>query len=161
MSLRQYILADLKANAGDPKIQVLLVFFRLTQAAINQTGPMKAISIPSQVIYRLFSEWILGIELRPRTNVGAGLTVYHGYGLVVNTDTVIGERCVLRNGVTIGHRFPGGPCPRIGDDVQIGAHATIIGGIHLANGCKVGAGSVVVNDVPEGATVVGVPARRV
>lgn len=160
-SLRSYIKADISANPRDPKAQFLLVFLRLCQAAMGcRENPRKS-SYPVIIAYRLFTEMLLGIELRPKTLVGPGLAIYHGFGLVVNDHCEIGSRVKLRNGVTIGNREDGGPVPRVGDDVEIGAGAIILGGIELGNGCRVGAGSVVLRSVDEGVTVVGNPARPI
>jgi serine O-acetyltransferase len=67
----------------------------------------------------------------------------------------------LRQGVTIGNRHDDGPVPVIGDNVEFGAYAQVLGGVRIGNNCRIGAMSVVLDDVPEGATVVGVPARVV
>ena len=65
----------------------------------------------------------------------------------------------LRQGVTIGNRVADGAVPVIGDDVDFGAYAQVLGGVRIGNGCHIGAMSVVLCDVPDGATAVGVPAR--
>ncbi len=61
--------------------------------------------------------------------------------------------------MTIGNREAGGPVPVLGDDVDVGAYAQLLGGIRIGHGCKIGAMSVVLCDVPDGATAVGAPAR--
>ena len=74
---------------------------------------------------------------------------------------MIGQRCTLRQGVTIGNRKEGGPAPWIGDDVEFGAYAQALGGIRIGHGARIGAMAVVLEDVPDGGTAVGAPARLV
>lgn len=151
--------ADFRANSGDVKAQSVLLLFRSCQLLMQTRDNPRIISWPAIVVYRVFSEFILGIELRPKTAVGAGLSLHHGVGLVVNNACVIGANVTLRNGVTIGHKFPGGGEPRLGDGVIVGANAVIIGDIDIGPGSIVGAGAVVTKSTPPGSTVVGNPAR--
>lgn len=113
-----------------------------------------------EAVYRAFSEMFLGTELRPKTRVGTGLTIHHGFGLVVNDHATIGRNVVLRNGVVIGNKVPGGACPVIEDEVQIGANAVVIGGITVGHHAKIGAGAVVTQTVEPYAVMVGNPARK-
>jgi putative colanic acid biosynthesis acetyltransferase WcaB len=155
--LVRYWRSDLLANPRDPKACVLLFGFRWCQAL--RTLPCgNMISLPFVAAYRIFSEWILGVELRPKTQVGPGLSIYHGVGLVVNDHSVIGSGVKLRHGVTIGHARAGGLSPVIGDRVNIGAGAIILGEISIGADAVIAAGSVVVRNVPQGATAFGNPA---
>lgn len=133
--------------------------FRIAQAFGATKRPIPMIAWPFIIFHRLFTEWLLGIELRPKTLIGGGLSLYHGTGLVVNDHTVIGCNVKLRHGVTIGHSFEGGPCPTLEDGVDVGAGAIILGGITIGANAKIGAGSVVTRSVPSGARVVGNPAK--
>lgn len=90
---------------------------------------------------------------------GEGFVLVHSLGVVINTAVKGGRNVIIEHQVTIGAEK--GVSPKIGDNVFIGAGAKILGGVSLGNGCKVGANAVVVDDVPEGATVVGIPARVV
>ena len=105
----------------------------------------------------------MGLELRPRTQIGSGFRIDHGFGLVINENAKIGANVHVRHGVTIGCKMLAGGAqgesPVIGDDVEIGAGAILLGGIKIGNGAKIGAGSIVVTDVPANATVVGPPAK--
>jgi serine O-acetyltransferase/putative colanic acid biosynthesis acetyltransferase WcaB len=89
------------------------------------------------------------------------LRVYHGAGIVINGRTVLGDDVAIRQNVTIGNARSGGPCPVIGDRVELGAGAIVIGGISIGDDARIGAGAVVTKDVPAGATAVGNPARIV
>jgi len=105
------------------------------------------------------TEICLGFELRPKTRIGPGLAIHHGYGLVVNDGTWIGAGVTLRHGVTIGHSEIGGRCPVIMDRVDIGSSSILLGDISIAADAKIGAGAVVIKDVGRGRTVVGNPAH--
>lgn len=90
---------------------------------------------------------------------GPGLVLVHSLGVVINSAVKGGENVVIEHQVTIGAEK--GSVPRIGDNVFIGAGAKILGGVTIGAGAKIGANAVVVDDVPAGATVVGIPARVV
>jgi serine O-acetyltransferase len=104
-----------------------------------------------------------GIDLPLSARIGAGLYIGHFSGIFVHGAAVIGERCNLSQGVSIGEagRGHGRGVPRVGDRVWIGPGAKVFGRIHLGDGCAVGANAVVNRDVPAGVTVAGVPARIV
>lgn len=100
-----------------------------------------------------------GIDILPQARIGGGCIIAHGLGLVVGGTTVIGEDCTLLQGVTLGEvRFSEDDCPRIGDRVTIGAHASVLGGISVGDDAFIGAGSVVLEDVPPAGLAVGIPA---
>lgn len=104
-------------------------------------------------------ETVFGISLPRTARIGPGLRIWHFGNIFLHGDVVIGAGCTLRQGVTIGNRREGGPVPVLGDNVELGAYAQVLGAVHLGDGCKVGAMSVVLDDVPPGATAVGAPAR--
>lgn len=155
-----YIKEDLKVNKGNPKSIFLVVLFRTSSYfALHQNSLIRILGLPIRVLYRLFVEWILGVELPDKTKVGKGLMIYHGQGLVVNSNTVIGDHVILRHNTTIGNKNKKGNCPMIGNDVDIGANCVIIGNIKIESSATIGAGSVVVKDIPEFAIVAGNPAK--
>ncbi len=110
------------------------------------------------LLFRLV-ETVTGISLPKEAVFGPGLRIWHFGNIFVNPATRVGARCTLRQGVTLGNRVEDGPCPVLDDDVELGAYAQVIGGIHLGKGCRVGAMAVVLDDVPAGATAVGNPAK--
>lgn len=110
------------------------------------------------LLFRLV-ETVTGISLPKETAVGPGLRIFHFGGVFVHQAAVLGSGCTLRQGVTIGNRVAGGPCPVLEDGVELGAYAQVIGGVRLGAGCRVGAMAVVLCDVPPGHTAVGNPAR--
>lgn len=158
-SFRALVAADWAANPRDLKSRSVLLAFRFCQWAIRDPERPRTWSWAMVALYRFWTEFGIGLELRPKTRVGGGLTIYHGYGLVVNDHTRIGSDVVIRNGVTIGHRIDGGPTPIIGTGVQLGAGAIVLGGVTIGAGARIGAGAVVLTDVPAGASAVGNPAR--
>ncbi|NBR48835.1 serine acetyltransferase [bacterium] len=148
---------DWSSNEGNAKGRFVMVFFRLCQSI--RRSPFWVLGIPVLGSYVLLVHWIMGIELDYQTDVGSGLSLQHGMGLVVHQKSRIGSGCLLRQGVTIGERCSGGPLPVIGNDVEIGANAIILGAVTLGDGAVVGAGSVVLHDVPKGGIVAGNPAK--
>jgi serine O-acetyltransferase len=108
--------------------------------------------------YRLI-ETAVGITLPVSAQIGPGLRIWHFGNVIVHPDAVIGANCTLRQGVTIGNRNNDGPVPRIGDNVEFGAYAQVLGDVTVGNNCKIGAMSVVLCDVPDNATAVGIPAK--
>ena len=107
----------------------------------------------------LFSCAVLSIEIPTSVTIGPGFRIYHQGTITINGRTTIGMRCRLRQGVTIGVRERDGGVPAIGDDVFIGSSAQILGAVIVGDRAKIGAGAVVLKDVPADATAVGVPAR--
>jgi serine acetyltransferase len=158
-AFRRLVRADWKANPRDVKSRLVLVGFRLAQRAMGTPDRLRLRAVIPVALYRAWTEGTLALELRPKTRVGGGLSIYHGFGLVVNDHAVLGEGVTLRNGVTIGRRSNDGPSPTIGDGVEFGSGSMVLGGIVVGPGAMIGAGAVVIKDVPAGATAVGNPAR--
>ncbi|MDN0083092.1 serine O-acetyltransferase [Crenobacter sp. SG2305] len=105
---------------------------------------------------------VMGADIHPAARIGEGVMLDHGTGVVVGETAVIGDNVSLLQGVTLGGtgKEHGDRHPKIGNGVLIGANASILGNISIGQGAKVGAGSVVLDDVPPHTTVVGVPARE-
>ena len=154
---------DWHANSGNKKGQLVLLCFRSAQKIRRAPRMLYLVGIPCLIIYRVVIEWVLCIELPWNTQVGPGLRLFHGMGSLVNDQTIIGNKVVLRHSTTIGVKetlpFGTRAAPTIGDGVDVGAHVVILGPVNVGHGARIGAGSVVVKDVPAGATVVGNPAR--
>jgi serine O-acetyltransferase len=104
-------------------------------------------------------ETLTGIGLPKASQIGPGLRIWHFGGIFIHPDVVMGANCTLRQGVTLGDKGDGGGAPVIGDHVDFGSGAHVIGPVTIGDHVKVGALAVVVHNVPPGSTVVGNPAR--
>lgn len=100
-----------------------------------------------------------GVEIHPGATIGRRFVIDHGMGIVVGETTIIGDDCMLYQGVTLGGtgKQHGKRHPTLGDGVTVGVGASVLGDITLGDHVKVGGGAVVVRDVPADCTVVGVP----
>jgi serine O-acetyltransferase len=105
--------------------------------------------------------WLTGIEIHPGAVIGRRFFIDHGMGVVIGETAQIGDDCTLYHGVTLGGTSwaKGKRHPTLGDGVVIGAGAKILGPITIGRGARIGSNAVVVKDVPQGATAVGIPAR--
>ncbi len=159
----KHFFQDWSTNAGNKKAQLVLLAFRIAQSIRRSRRPIYMLGIPYLVFYRVTVEWLLCIELPWNTQIGPALRLFHGMGLVINDQTIIGRNVVLRHNTTIGVKetlpFGTQAAPIIGDDVDIGVHVIILGPIRVGNGARIGAGSVVVENTSAGAAVVTNPAR--
>jgi len=106
---------------------------------------------------------ITGIEIHPAAKIGEGLFIDHGIGVVIGETTVIGDNVTIYQGVTLGGtgKDVGKRHPTIGNGVVICAGAKVLGPFHVGDNSKIGAGAVVLKEVPKNCTVVGVPGRIV
>ena len=104
-----------------------------------------------------------GIEIHPGAQIGKGLFIDHGSGVVIGETTIIGNNVTLYQGVTLGGtgKEKGKRHPTLKDNVMVSAGAKILGSFTVGENSKIGAGSVVLNEVPPNSTVVGIPGRVV
>lgn len=104
-----------------------------------------------------------GIEIHPGARIGKGFFIDHGNGVIIGETTVIGDNVTLYQGVTLGGtgKEQGKRHPTIGNNVMISTGAKVLGSFTIGDNSKIGAGSVVLKEVPPGSTVVGVPGRVV
>ena len=107
------------------------------------------------------SRWLTGIEIHPAASLGRRFFIDHGMGVVIGETAIVGDDCTLYHGVTLGGTSwdKGKRHPTLEDNVVIGAGAKVLGPITIGKGARVGSNSVVVKDVPENSTVIGIPGR--
>jgi serine O-acetyltransferase len=110
-----------------------------------------------------FSRAVTGVEIHPAAKIGGEFFIDHGSGVVIGETAEVGERVTLYQGVTLGGTGlqPGKRHPTLGDNVTVGSGAKLLGPISVGDGAKIGANTVVVEDVPPGSTVVGNPGHPV
>jgi serine O-acetyltransferase len=111
----------------------------------------------------LIARILTGVEIHPAANIGPGLFIDHGCGVVIGETAIIGSNCILFHGCTLGGtgKELGKRHPTIGDRVVVGAGAKVLGNITLGNDVKIGAGSVVVKSATDNCTIVGIPGRAI
>jgi len=123
----------------------------------------RLLRLPFSFLYHLLFKWIqivAGIELPCEVELGPGLVIDHFGGVIVSGYARIGADCRLRNDVVIGLRHVGEPmAPVLGDRVDIGSGARLLGPIRIGNDVMIGANAVVLQDVPDNHIAVGIPAR--
>ncbi|MDO5519771.1 MAG: serine O-acetyltransferase EpsC [bacterium] len=104
-----------------------------------------------------------GIEIHPGATIGKGLFIDHGHGVIIGETAILGDNITLYQGVTLGGtgKEKGKRHPTVGDNVMISAGAKVLGSFTVGANSKIGAGSVVLSEVPPNSTVVGVPGRVV
>jgi putative colanic acid biosynthesis acetyltransferase WcaB len=146
------------------KSRFALVLFRLAHASYHQGRFLRALTTPYRILYRLIVDWVMGIDIPCKVTIGRGVVLYHSLGIVINEHATIGDGCMLRQGVTIGNKLGGdgeSAAPTIGNRVEFGAGAIVIGNITVGDNAVIGAGAVVTHDVAPGSVVVGNPAREI
>lgn len=138
----------------------LLIGFRSYQKWQSKSGPINSLlCFISKWRFRLWSV-ICGADIGLGASIGGGLLLPHPNGVVIHSDAIIGNNCMIMQQVTIGQLATAG-APKIGNAVYIGAGAKVLGSICLGDYAAIGANAVVLIDVPSSCTAVGVPARLV
>ena len=118
--------------------------------------------LPARLLSQL-GRWLTGIEIHPGARIGQGVFIDHGMGVVIGETAVVGNNCLLYQGVTLGGtgKAHGKRHPTLEENVVVGAGAKVLGAIEVGANTRIGAGSVVLHDVAPDSTVVGVPGRVV
>ncbi|MCA1922420.1 colanic acid biosynthesis acetyltransferase WcaB [Buttiauxella noackiae] len=156
------MLEDLRANSWSLRPCCMVMAYRIAhfcsvwrkKSVINNLW-----AAPIILLYRFVTECLFGYEIQAGATIGRRFTIHHGYAVVINKFVVAGDDFTIRHGVTIGNRGKSNACPVIGNGVELGANVVIIGDITLGNNVIVGAGSVVLDNVPDNALVVGEKAQ--
>ena len=139
-----------------PGVQAVLAH-RVAHALHDSGVPV----VPRAIAY--ISRMATGVEIHPAANIGDGLFIDHGMGVVIGETADVGDDVTLYQGVTLGGTgfATGKRHPTVGDNVTVGSGAKLLGPIEVGHGAKVGANSVVITDVPPNSTVVGNPGHVV
>jgi serine O-acetyltransferase len=129
----------------------------------------KILRLPLTILYRIAAGFVrnfYGIELPATTRVGRRVLIGHQHGIIIHQNAVIGDDCVLRQGVSIGQDRPTPgqaaatvPAPKLGNGVEVGAGSVIMGNITIGDGVRIGPNAVVMSNVPAGAIVAAAPSR--
>ena len=156
------IKADLAAHGGDWSAQgfwALTVYrFGRWRYTVRPTLLRKLLSLLYKILYK-FVQIVTGIELPCEVPIGSNFRIDHFGGIVISGYAEFGNNCRIRNGVVVGLKNPENPCaPKIGNDVDIGAGAKLLGPIVIGNNVSIGANAVVTKSIPDNSIAVGVPA---
>ena len=156
------IRSDLRAHGGNWGAQGFwaLVVYRFGRWRYRLEPPL--LRKPFSLLYRIAFKWVqmaAGIELPCEVEIGRNFVIDHSGGIVVSGFARFGDDCRIRTGVVVGLSRVEDPCaPVIGNNVDIGAGAKVLGRIRIGNNVRIGANAVVVADVPDDHVAVGVPA---
>jgi serine O-acetyltransferase len=162
-SLWTLLREDFAAHERDwtrPGFQAIAVYrFGVARMRVQSRVARGPLSVLYRALYRTVRN-VYGIELPYTAQVGRRVVFEHQHGIVVHGNSVIGDDCVLRQGVTLGNRHLDAPAeaPVLGHGVNVGAGAKVLGQVHVGDGASIGANAVVLRDVPAGGLAVGVPA---
>ena len=153
-----------KYDPAAKSILEILLFYPGIKAIFLHRIAHGFLSLGIPLLPRLTSEvsrWITGIEIHPGAILGRNIVIDHGMGVVIGETAIVDEGVIIYQGVTLGGTALASikRHPTIRKDVVIGAGAKILGNIEVGAGSRIGANSVVIESVPPGSTVVGIPAR--
>ena len=166
MSLADHISAIKREDpAAKSSLEILLCYPGLHAVLFHRISSWlyrRRLFVSARLVSQ-FARFLTGIEIHPGARIGKRLFIDHGLGVVIGETAEVGDDVLLYQGVTLGGtgNQRGKRHPTIGNRVVVGTNASVLGNIKLGNDVKVGAGSVVVHSVPDGATVVGIPGRIV
>ncbi|MCC0784097.1 serine O-acetyltransferase [Clostridioides sp. ES-S-0108-01] len=151
--------------AARSKIEVFLLYPSVHAMIMHRVAHAlykKKMLFTARLISQI-SRFMTGIEIHPGAKMGEGILIDHGMGVVIGETAEVGNRVTIYQGATLGAtgKDTGKRHPTVGDDVLIGAGTKILGPLNIGSNSKIGANSVVVKDVPNDATVVGIPAKIV
>jgi serine O-acetyltransferase len=146
-------------------LEVILCYPGL-QALILHRFSHRLYNLGLPLIPRLMSHigrFFTGIEIHPGATIGKGVFIDHGMGVVIGETAIIGDYCLIYQGVTLGGtgKQSGKRHPTLGENVVVGAGVKVLGNISIGHDVRIGAGSIVLRDVPADCTVVGIPGRVV
>ena len=155
----ELIKKELALNPGLTS-KFFIVNFRLA-SLFYTPGIMKKIFIINVIILKLL-KFICGLDISPKTKIGAGFILFHPQNIVINADSVLGDNVMLKHNVTIGNKVD--PVtgqhvsPVIGNNVELSPGVVVLGNVSIGDNSIIGAGAIVVKSIPKNAIAVGNPA---
>jgi serine O-acetyltransferase len=166
MSWREDVYTVLERDPAPKSFAEALMFSQGLHAILLQRVSHRLYLNGQYKMARLINYWarvLTGADIHPGAKVGKGFFIDHAVGVVIGETSEIGENVSIFQGVTLGGVSTSKEKrhPTIGNNVTIGAHATVLGNIYVGDNSKIGAGSVVIKDVPPNSTVVGIPGKVV
>jgi serine O-acetyltransferase len=141
-----------------PGLQALALH-RIAVWCSRRPQPVRLLTRVLGAVNHLLMRNVYGIELAKTTVIGRRVRIGHHQGVVLGDHVVIGDDCLLRQNVTLGTQGRDTDQPRVGNGVQFGPGATVIGAVTIGDGARIGPGALVTTDVPAGATAFSTPAR--
>ncbi len=154
-----------KDPAARTSLEILLAYSGLHAVIFHRIAHwfyLKKFYLIARLISQ-FSRFMTGIEIHPGAKIGKGLLIDHGSGVVIGETAEIGDNCLIYQGVTLGGtgKEHGKRHPTLGNNVMVGSGARVLGPFKVGDNAKIAANAVVLEEVPENSTAVGVPARIV
>ncbi len=154
-----------KDPAARTTLEILLAYSGLHAVILHRVAHwfyQKKLYLIARLISQ-FSRFLTGIEIHPGAKIGKGLLIDHGSGVVIGETAEIGDNCLIYQGVTLGGtgKEHGKRHPTLGNNVMVGSGARVLGPFKVGDNAKIAANAVVLEEVPENSTAVGVPARIV
>lgn len=157
------MLEDMKANSWSIRPCCMVAAYRIAHFCSVWRKKWVVNNLwaaPVLICYRFLTEVIFGYEIQAAATIGRRFTIHHGYAVVINKNVIAGDDFTIRHGVTIGNRGNDQlACPVIGNGVEIGANAVILGDITIGDNVIIGAGSVVIDNLSDDVVAVGEKAR--
>lgn len=154
-----------KDPAASSDVEVLFLYSGLHAVMAHRIAHFlhkKDFTVTARAVSQI-TKAFTGIEIHPGATIGKGLFIDHGTGVVIGETTIIGDNCTIYQGVTLGGtgKQTGKRHPTLLNDVMVGAGAKVLGPVIIGNNTKIAAGAVVLSDIPDHSTAVGIPARVV